>query len=89
MVRICAILAIALAVTACDVERYQRPITFSPHGEAVRTNMAAQIIDPRPPRNRGIVSDSEPAILAIENYRTGNVKDPTQQATAPDTTSID
>ena len=89
MVRYYVILATLFGTCACDAERYRRPISVAPHGEAFRANMTAQIIDPRPPKPHGLITDSERPILAVESYRTDQVKDPTAQATAPDTTSID
>ncbi len=73
-----------LLLAAC-AERYEQPISYTPHGNAIRTNMAAQIINPTPPAPRVPVSDAARAALAIERYRTDEVKDPTAQSTAPNT----
>lgn len=78
-----------LAVSACGVDRYEQPIKLTPHGSAVRVNMAAQIIDPNPPAQSAKTSDGARAALGVDAYRRGEVKDPTAQSTAPDTTAIE
>lgn len=87
MYRLLVILAL-LGLTAC-AEHYAEPIALTPQGDAVRRNMAAQIIDPTPPGHPPGSSDAARAVLAVEAYRVGEVKDPTEQSTAPRTTSIE
>ena len=69
------LLGLGLAVGACD-ERYKKPIAFAPHGEAVRWNMAQQIIDPLPPRRWPLLTDASVPVRALGAYRKGKVKDP-------------
>jgi hypothetical protein len=88
MVRTLALVSV-LALAACDTARYQKPISFPTHGTAVRTNMAAHIIDPRPPGSRPVAVDSQRTILPIERYRTDDVKVPTTVDTAPATSSAE
>ncbi len=77
------------AMSGCDIDQYEKPIALTPHGTAVRANMAAQIIDPNPPAKTAIATDGAKVALGIEAYRAGEVKDPTAQSTAPDTTKIE
>ena len=83
------LLGIFLSFAACDSEPYRTPIRLTPHGESVRANMAAQIIDPAPPASSATTSDGKRIVLGIEAYQTGEVKDPTEQSTAPSTTLIE
>ncbi|MEO1490969.1 MAG: hypothetical protein AAFV19_02310 [Pseudomonadota bacterium] len=76
-------LAAVVALVACDTARYQKPISFPTHGTAVRTNMAAHIIDPRPPGSRPVPVDSDRAITSIERYRADDVKVPNAVETSP------
>lgn len=79
-------LVLPLALTACG-EKFDEPIGLTPHGAAVRANMAAQIINPMPPQRRSSPSDGARAVLALDRYREGEVLDPTAQSTAPRTTA--
>ena len=87
MVRTTLLLALVATTAACDVDRYEQPIAITPHGDAFRHNMRAQIIDPTPPQRSRQIYGAQRRILALEAYRNDEVKDPTAQKTAPDTTS--
>ena len=77
-----------LGLIGCS-DSFDEPISATPHGGAVRQNMAAQIIDPNPPARASRSSDAARAVLGVEAYRAGEVKDPTAQSTAPTTTDIE
>lgn len=83
MVKLLSALSVTALISACDTERYSKPIGYPTHGTAVRTNMAAHIIDPRPPRSSTIISNSDRPIAANERYRSGDIKPPKAVATAP------
>ncbi|MEM6661469.1 MAG: hypothetical protein AAF666_04735 [Pseudomonadota bacterium] len=91
MVKLAAPIAVlsVLALTGCNTDKYTKPIGLVPHGEAVRANLAAQIINPVPPAQRPILTDANRAVLAQDAYRTGEVKDPTESKTAPNTTDAE
>lgn len=82
MVRVGCIICL-LALTACETARYEQPIGFPKHGAAVRTNMAAHIIDPRPPSSRPVLVDSHRALSTLERYRADDVKVPNTIETSP------
>ena len=81
--------AASLGLAACDTDKYTRPIAHTPHGTAVRANMAAQIINPLPPASGPILTDANRPVQAVGAYRSGEVKDPTEQATAPKPSSVE
>jgi hypothetical protein len=83
MVKILLIFFVTTLVTACDTQRYSKPIGYPTHGTAVRTNMAAHIIDPRPPRSSTIIGTAHRPVTANERYRSGDIKPPKAVATAP------
>jgi type IV pilus biogenesis protein CpaD/CtpE len=74
-------LLLLLAVAACD--QYKEPIAYAPHGAAVRSNMAAMIIDPTPSTEDPGPMDAERALLAFERYQAGEVEALGNVATAP------
>lgn len=80
MVRLSA-LALLAVLAACDTAKYRKPITFAPHGAAVRANMAAQIINPAPPSHGSVHQDAARAALAVEAYRAGETEAPSQVRT--------
>lgn len=80
MVRTLPLLAL-LGLAACD--KYKEPIAFAPHGDAVRNNMAAMIIDPTPSIEDPGPLDGERALLAMERYRTDQVEALGNVSTAP------
>lgn len=88
MVRSSSLLTLAFMFLGACSERYSEPIKLTPHGDAVRQNMAAQIISPVPSAHPPGSSDAARAVLGVEAYRTGEVKDPTAQSTAPNTTNL-
>lgn len=75
------VLVLGLGLGACD--KYKEPIAFAPHGEAVRNNMAAMIINPTPSTAAPGPMDSQRALLAIERYRTDEVESLGNVSTAP------
>ena len=81
-------IAVGLGLAACT-ESSKEQIKLTPHGAAVRANLAAQMINPIPPRSGGSPTSAERSAAALERYRTGEVKDPTEQSTSPETTSIE
>ena len=88
MVRFGMILGGCLFLAACDTDQYTRPIDFKPHGEAVRANMAAQIIDPNPPAPRPALTDANRPASAIDAYRKDEVKEPNREDAAASTASV-
>lgn len=74
-------LGLCLLVLACERSRYEQPITLTPHGDAVRANMKAQIIRARPAKGV-ITADSARAVLALERYRAGETSEPEEQSTS-------
>lgn len=82
------LLTCLFAVNGCG-ETANDPIGLKPHGQAVRANLAAHIVNPIPPPRRVPLSDAERAVAGVERYRTGEVKDPTAQSTSPQTTTIE
>ena len=74
MVRTTLLLA-ALSLGACEGSEYDRPITMFPHGDAVRANMAAQVINPNPPRRTNGLTDGAVAVRAYTAYQDGEVKE--------------
>ena len=91
MVRTRTLIALGavLTICACEGSSYTKQIELKPHGTAVRANMAAQIINPLPPTRSARTSDAARAVIGLDAYRTGEVKDPTSQSTAPATTIIE
>ena len=64
---------------ACAGPEFREPIKPLPHGAAVRANMAAHIINPVPPARTPAVTDAQRPVLALENYRTGEVETPGEE----------
>ena len=79
-------LVLLIAMGAC-AERYKQPISLTPHGAAFRANMAAQIIDPRPPAVRYTSSSAHGPVRAVTAYRIGEVKQPATTSTTPSTSA--
>ena len=75
-------LVLLLVVAGC-AERYKQPIAFAPHGDAVRANMAAQIVDPTPSMAPPGPMDAERALLGLERYRTDTVEALGDVSTSP------
>ncbi|MEM7058688.1 MAG: hypothetical protein AAF557_13945 [Pseudomonadota bacterium] len=88
MVRTLILGTALLALSACDDQRYTKPIELKPHGEAVRQNMQAHIIDPTPPDQRPALTDANRPVLAVEAYRTGEVEEPSREDAAASTASV-
>ena len=88
MVRFVLTAFACLSMSACDHSEYTRPIVPKPHGESVRTNMAAHIINPNPPAPRPTISDANPSVLAIDAYRKGEVEEPRRDDAAASTASV-
>lgn len=70
-------------------EEYSQPIKLTPHGDAVRTNLSAQIINPIPPGDVVKPTDAARSTLAIEAYRTREIADPAENQTTSKTTDVD
>ncbi len=79
----CLIIVPMLCAGCEQLDDYRKPISMTPHGAAVRANMAAHIINPRPPAAKPPRSDAQRPALAIERYRTDQVKEPEPVATSP------
>ena len=68
------ILVAGLVLAACSTPANTPRPEF---GQAVRHNMAAQIIDPNPPEDMALPpSDGARRVLMIERYRTDQVEPP-------------
>ena len=68
--RLGAILALAVTAAACT----PTDVTF---GNAVRTTMAAQVVDPDPQYAEPVpATDAAKSAAAVERYRTDRVKQP-------------
>ena len=68
--RLGAILALAVTAAACT----PTDVTF---GNAVRTTMAAQVLDPDPQYAEPVpATDAAKSAAAVERYRTDRVKQP-------------
>ena len=68
------ILLVGLVLAACNTPANTPRPEF---GQAVRNNMAAQIIDPNPPESMELPpSDGARRALMIERYRTDQVEPP-------------
>ena len=80
--------AAVLTLTGCDTDRYLEPIKTKPHGEAVRTNMQAHIIDPNPPASRPSLSDANRPVLALDAYRKNEVEEPSREDAAASTAAV-
>ena len=88
MVRLLLLGAAVLTLTACETDRYLEPIKPKPHGEAVRTNMHAHIIDPNPPASRPSITDGNRPVLAYDAYRKDEVKEPSREDAAASTAAV-
>lgn len=86
--RICLLPLALLALSACAA-RYGEPIPLSNGGEAVRNNIAAQIINPVSPGDVVTPVDAARSGLAVEAYRKGEVKDPTEAAEKSTTSDVE
>ena len=68
------VLVAGLVLAACNTPANTPRPEF---GQAVRNNMAAQIIDPNPPETMELSpSDGARRVLMIERYRTDQVEPP-------------
>lgn len=88
MVKILILGTTVMALAACETDRYTKPISLKPHGEAVRTNMQAQIINPNPPASRPSVVDATRPVLALDAYRKDEVKEPSREDAAASTAAV-
>ena len=88
MVKTFLISSVLVILTACDHSSYTRPISLVPHGQAVRTNMAAQIINPAPPTVRPDVVDGSRPALAIDTYRKNEIEEPSREDAAASTAAV-
>ena len=88
MVKTLLIGAALIILTACDHDRYTRPIPPVPHGQAVKTNMAAHIISPVPPAIRPDVVDGTRPALSIDAYRKNEVPEPSREDAAASTAAV-
>lgn len=70
-----------LVLTGCERTNHSDPIELTPHGQAVQTNMKAQIVSPSP-RGGALSSDGDRAVLALERYKIGDVNEPEEQSTS-------
>lgn len=69
-IRLGAILALAVTTAACTP-------TDATFGNAVRTTMAAQVVDPDPQYDNPVpTTDAAKSAGAVERYRTDRVKQP-------------
>lgn len=73
----------ALLLVAGCAEEHAQPIAFTPHGAAVRHNMAAQIVDPIPSVTPPGPMDADRALLALERYRAGETEALSDVSTSP------
>ena len=71
------------------MNKWKRSIAMKPHGSAVRHNMAAQIINPNPPRHRPDLWDATRPALSVEAYQKNEVKDPKPSGVDVKTTNAD
>lgn len=76
MVNLRLMILIPLCLAACTSPSFREPIKMAPHGDSVRANMAAHIINPNPPAPTPTLSDAQRPVLATEKYRTGEVDVP-------------
>ncbi|MFN4356354.1 hypothetical protein [Sphingopyxis alaskensis] len=68
--RLCAVLALAATVGACTP-------TDATFGNAVRTTMAAQVVDPDPRYDNPVpTTDGAKSAGAVDRYRADRVKQP-------------
>ena len=74
MVRLSMVAAVLLA-GACAGSPYDQPIRLTPQGDAVRANMAAQVINPTPPRHANVLTDGAVALRTYQAYQDGEVED--------------
>lgn len=89
MVKQLTALAAIIVLAGCDPEKYTKPIAPEPHGQAFRTNMAAQIINPNPPSaRRQELTDAARATLAREAYRKDEVQEPSREDAAASTAQV-
>lgn len=87
--RCTGLLLLPLMLGACgQLDEYRKPIALTPHGDAVRANMTAQIINPLPPARRPILTDAARTGQGLAAYRKGEVKEPTDSATAARTSDV-
>jgi len=86
--RMAVLLCTLATLGGCD-EHHRRPIALTPHGAAVRANMAAQIIDPRPPAVRTATTGAAGPIRAVTAYREGTIAEPAESATAAGTGALE
>lgn len=63
-------------LAGCASSGFDDPIRLAPHGDAVRANMAAHIINPTPPARSSRVTDARRTTLATERYKSGEVTAP-------------
>lgn len=78
------LILVPVLCAGCErLAEYRKPISLTPHGAAVRANMAAHIINPRPPTSKPPRTDGQRPALANERYRTDQVKEPETVATSP------
>jgi len=67
---------LCLGLTGC-VDDMSKPLSPA-FGDAVRQNMARQIVNPEPamPSEEDVAVDGSKAVLGVEAYKTGKVKTP-------------
>lgn len=84
LIRIIVVIALApIALAACQDPSKPRPVLHSSFGDAVRHNMAVQIINPEGDQNftpPGL--DGDRAAIAVERYRTDKTEKVVEQRTS-------
>ena len=79
----------ALALGACEGSEYDQPIRLVPHGDAVRANMAAQVINPNPPRRSNGLTDGAVALRTYTAYQDGEVEELREARTQESTVEVE
>jgi len=72
---------LCLGLTAC-VDDMSKPLSPA-FGDAVRQNMARQIVNPEPPMpsEQEVAVDGNKAVLGVDAYKAGKVKQPVSVST--------
>lgn len=84
VIRILAVVALApIALAACQDPSKPRPVLHSSFGDAVRHNMAVQIVNPEGNQDFNPPDmDGDRAAIAVTRYRTDQTERVTEQRTS-------
>lgn len=82
MVRLGLLSLLLLGLSGCYSQKSREPISLTPHGDAVRANMKAQIIHGHPHGSGPIRGDGVRAAAVVQSYRDGTTESPVALSTS-------